>query len=153
MPGSTQTFMLQSSAFSPNQTIPRQYTCDGPGTSPPLTIGNIPLKTQSLTLIVDDPDAPVGTFTHWLLWNIPANTSAIAEGKPPTNAVEGMNDFRQLGYGAPCPPSGTHRYRFKLYALDTELNLPQGAKLKDVERAIRPHVLAESILVGTYSRH
>lgn len=154
MPGtSTQPLALQSSAFAANQPVPQRYSCDGANVSPPLNISNIPSQAQSLALIVDDPDAPRGTFTHWLLWNIPPDTRSIAEGLPPTNAVQGLNDFGLIGYGGPCPPSGTHRYRFKLYALDSDLNLPQGARVKDLERAMRPHVLSESILMGTYHRH
>ena len=149
---STQLLMLQSSAFENNQSIPSRFTCDGANVSPSLHIANAPPKTQAFALIVEDPDAPRGTFTHWLLWNIPADTQTIAEGKPPASAMEGLNDFRQMGYGGPCPPSGTHHYRFKLYAVDSEINLPQGADVKALERAIRPHVLAESILVGTYHR-
>ena len=150
---STKVLSLHSSAFTANQTIPRQFTCDGHNISPPLQISNVPAQAQSLVLIVDDPDAPGGTFTHWLLWNISPDTRAIAEGQAPASAMEGLNDFGQVGYGGPCPPSGSHRYRFKLYALDADLNLPQGARHKDLERAMRPHVLSESILVGIYHRH
>jgi Raf kinase inhibitor-like YbhB/YbcL family protein len=150
---STQVLTLHSSAFAANQPIPTQFSCEGANLSPPLSISHVPAQAKSLALIVDDPDAPRGTFTHWLLWNIPPETNAIAEGQPPAKAEEGLNDFGKLGYGGPCPPSGTHRYRFRLFALDTDLNLPNGAGIVELERALRPHVLAESLLVGTYKRH
>jgi Raf kinase inhibitor-like YbhB/YbcL family protein len=141
---------LESPAFENNQLIPAKYTCDGDDVNPPLTIEGIPEGTKTLALIVDDPDCPTGTWDHWIVWNIPATTSKIAENTVPGS--EGMNDFRRRSYGGPCPPSGTHRYFFKVYALDVKLDLSLTSRKRDVEKAMQGHVLAEGELVGLYRR-
>lgn len=143
---------LASSSFTNNQMIQSKYTCDGENTSPPLTINGIPEKTRSLVLIVDDPDTPVGDWVHWLVWNINPNTGKIAEGEIPSKAIQGVNDFGENKYGGPCPPSGTHRYQFKLYALDTTLDLPNDTKKIDLETALTGHILDQTMLVGTYQK-
>jgi Raf kinase inhibitor-like YbhB/YbcL family protein len=140
---------IKSSAFEHNGLIPRKYTCDGEDVNPPLTIEGIPEGTQSLVLIIDDPDAPMGTWDHWVVWNIPP-MKEIKENTVP--GVEGMNDFRRHSYGGPCPPGGTHRYVFKIYALDAKFNLNANSRKKDLEKAMQGHVLAKGELVGRYSR-
>jgi Raf kinase inhibitor-like YbhB/YbcL family protein len=142
---------ITSSAFQDGANIPSKFTCDGADTSPPLQIADIPSEAKSLALIVDDPDAPSGLFTHWLVWNIPPQTSAVGEGSVP-KGVQGTNDFGKSGYGGPCPPSGAHRYYFKIFALDRELDLPFGAKRGQVDAAIKSHVVAQGELKGRYSR-
>jgi Raf kinase inhibitor-like YbhB/YbcL family protein len=141
---------IKSPAFENNQLIPAKYTCDGDDVNPPLTIEGVPEGTKTLALIVDDPDAPMGTWDHWIVWNIPATTSKIAENTVP--GTEGLNDFRKRSYGGPCPPSGTHRYFFKVYALDVKLDLSPTSRKSAVERAMQGHVLAEGELVGLYRR-
>ena len=136
-----------SSAFEPNSTIPAKYTCDGANVNPPLRFEDVPEATESLVLILDDPDAPTGTFTHWIVWNIEP-VSNIEEDNIP--GVEGINDFKKIGYGGPCPPSGTHRYVFRVYALDKQLELKAGASRKELETAMIGHILAEGELVGKY---
>lgn len=149
---------LTSAAFTEGSPIPAQYTCDGRDVSPPLRWSGAPEGVRSFALIADDPDAPAGTWVHWVLYNLPANTIELPEGIPPTEFVagggrQGRNDFGRLGYGGPCPPRGKpHRYFFKLYALDTMLDLPARATKQDVERAMRGHILAEGQLMGTYQR-
>ncbi len=145
-------FSLHSPAFDRQQQIPRKYTCDGNDINPPLRIEHIPMAAQSLALIVDDPDAPRGTWVHWVLWNIDPSRSEISEGSVPAGAVEGVNDFGNLGYGGPCPPSGTHRYFFRLYALDAAIPLDKGITRKDLEKAMKGHVLGQAELIGLYSR-
>jgi len=140
---------ITSSAFEENALIPTKYTCDGDDVNPPLIIEEMPKETKSLTLIVDDPDAPMGTWDHWIVWNIPP-TSKIDENSVP--GVEGLNDFRKHSYGGPCPPSGTHRYFFKVYALDTKLNLDPNSKKNEVEKAMEDRILAQGELVGLYRR-
>jgi Raf kinase inhibitor-like YbhB/YbcL family protein len=140
-----------SSAFQEGANIPSKFTCDGSDTSPPLQFADVPSGTKSLTLIVDDPDAPSGLFTHWMVWNIPPQTGAIGEGSTP-KGVQGTNGFGKSGYGGPCPPSGTHRYYFKIFALDRELDLPFGAKRGQVDGAMKGHILAEGELMARYSR-
>ena len=135
--------------FESNQLIPAKYTCDGDNVNPPLTIEGVPEGTKSLVLIVDDPDAPAGTFDHWVVWNIPP-TSKIEENTVP--GAEGLSSYRKHAYGGPCPPYGTHRYFFKVYALDTKLDLSANSAKKDVEKAVGSHVLAEGELVGLYRR-
>ncbi len=142
---------LTSTAFVHGTGIPSEFTCDGSDIVPPLTITNVPKNTESLALIMDDPDAPVGTFVHWVVWNIPPDTKEIKKGKEP-NGVQGITDFRKLGYGGPCPPSGTHRYFFKLYAIDTKIDLPQGFKKKDLEKAIEGHIIEKTELMGIYKK-
>ena len=143
---------LSSSAFENNQLIPAKYTCDGENVNPPLVIVDIPEDTQSLVLIVDDPDAPSGAFTHWLVWNIDPQAKEIAEGSVPQNATQGKNDFGKNGWGGPCPPSGTHHYFFKLYALDQKLDLSASADKKDLEKAMQGHILSQTQLIGLYNR-
>jgi Raf kinase inhibitor-like YbhB/YbcL family protein len=140
---------VTSPAFENNKFIPSKYTCDGDDVNPPLIIKGIPEATKSLVLIVDDPDAPMGTWDHWIVWNIPP-TNKIEENSVP--GTEGFNDFRRHSYGGPCPPSGTHRYFFKVYALDTKLNLDSNSRKKDIEKAMKGHILAQGELVGLYRR-
>ena len=143
---------VTSSAFSDGGKIPNKYTCDNSNVSPPLRIENLPKAVKSLALIVDDPDAPGGTWTHWLLWNIDPKATEIREDGVPQNAVQGTSDFGSARYGGPCPPSGQHRYYFKAYALDTVLSLPSSAKKAALEKAMAGHIVAKGSLMGTYSR-
>jgi Raf kinase inhibitor-like YbhB/YbcL family protein len=148
---------VESAAFVDGETIPVQYTCDGQGTSPPLSWAEPPAGTQSLALILDDPDAPVGTFVHWVLFNLPPATRSLPEGVPPGEQAEGglqgTNNANRQGFNGPCPPKGsTHRYFFKIYALDTTLDLQAGASKADVEKAMAGHVLAQGQIVGQYGR-
>lgn len=143
---------LRSSAFENGGDIPSTYTCDEADVSPPLDISDVPEGTAALALVMDDPDAPMGTFDHWIIWNIPADTTQIAEGTEP-EGVQGRTGFGRLGYGGPCPPSGTHRYMFKLYALDDKLDLAEGARKAQLEAAMQGHVLAEALLEGRYRRN
>ena len=145
------TMKITSSAFHEGANIPSKFTCDGSDTSPPLQIEGVPSGAKSLVLIVDDPDAPSGLFTHWLVWNIPPQTGSIAEGSAP-QGVQGANDFGKSGYRGPCPPPGTHRYSFKIFALDRELDLRSGAKRSQVGAAMKGHVIAQGELVGRYAR-
>ncbi len=142
---------ITSSAFQQGGNLPSKFTCDGSDTSPPLQISSIPSNAKSLVLIADDPDAPGGLFTHWLVWNIPPQTNSIAEGSSP-KGVQGANDFGKSGYRGPCPPPGTHRYSFKILALDRELDLRTGAKRAQVDSAMKGHVIAQGELVGRYAR-
>jgi Raf kinase inhibitor-like YbhB/YbcL family protein len=142
---------VTSSAFQEGANIPSKFTCDGADTSPPLQIADIPSEAKSLALVVDDPDAPSGLFTHWTVWNISPQTSTIAEGSSP-KGVQGTNDFGKSAYGGPCPPSGTHRYSIKIFALDRELDLPSGAKRGQLDAAMKGHVVAQGELMGRYSR-
>jgi Raf kinase inhibitor-like YbhB/YbcL family protein len=143
---------ISSPVFGPNQLIPKKYTCDGENINPPLKIEDTPKEAKSLVLIVDDPDAPVGTWDHWLVWNIDPKTEEINENSVPEKAVLGTNDFGKLPYGGPCPPSGSHRYFFKIYALDTILELPQGVKKEALVKAMENRILDQSELIGRYSR-
>lgn len=145
-----QELKIQSPAFEANKPIPKKYSCDGNDINPPLTIEGTPKEAKTLALIVDDPDAPSGTFDHWIVWNIPASTSKIEENTIP--GKEGLNSARHPSYMGPCPPGGTHRYFFKVYALDGELNLGINSKKKDVEKAMQGHIIAKGELVGLYSR-
>jgi hypothetical protein len=145
-------FMIKSPAFASNGFIPARYTCDGGDINPPLEIYNVPAEAKSLALIVDDPDAPIGMWVHWVVWNIDPETREIAEDQVPRNAVQGKNDWKRNSYGGPCPPSGVHRYFFKLYALDTRLNLGIGTTKKDLEKAMHRHILADAELIGLYKR-
>lgn len=151
------TMKLESSAFEANGFIPPKYTCDRDNISPPLHWDEPPAGTHSLALICDDPDAPMGTFVHWVLYDLPPKTRQLAESVPvvaelPAGGVQGKNDFRKSGYGGPCPPSGTHRYFFKLYALDKKLELEPGAAKAQLLKAMEGHVLASAELVGRYAR-
>ncbi len=148
---------LKSSAFEQGGLIPAKYTCDGPDISPPLSWSDPPAGNKSLAFIVDDPDAPSGTWVHWVAWNIPANARSLDEDLPkreslPNGMQQGMTDFRRVGYGGPCPPSGTHRYFFKLYALDTTFNLPSSTSKKELEKAMQGHILKQAELMGKYRR-
>ena len=143
--------LVKSSAFEKNTKIPSKYTCDGDDISPPLTFEGVPKEAKTLVLIVDDPDAPRGTFDHWVVWNIPAFISKIEENNAPSG-IEGLNGAGKAGYFGPCPPSGTHRYFFKVYALDTALSLGANSRKKDVEVAMEGHVLAKGELIGLYRR-
>ena len=152
-------FSLTSSAFAEGAAIPVRHTCDGPDVSPPLAWDGAPAGTKVFALIMDDPDAPAGTWVHWVLYNIPATTSQLPEkvAKVETldlgGARQGRNDFHGPGYGGPCPPPGpAHRYVFKLYALDATLQLRSGAQKHDVEAAMQGHTLDVAQLVGTYAR-
>ncbi|MBI2611769.1 YbhB/YbcL family Raf kinase inhibitor-like protein [Candidatus Gottesmanbacteria bacterium] len=143
---------ITSNAFENNQPIPDKYTCDGNNVNPPLTISEVPDNAKSLVLIMDDPDAPVGTWVHWLVWNIDPKANEIVENGVPQNAVEGTTSFGKAGYGGPCPPSGTHRYFFKLYALDNTLQLSSSFTKEDLEKAMNGHTLDKAELIGFYSR-
>lgn len=151
-------FQLTSSAFQEGGLIPRKYTCDGQDVSPPLRWSKTPDGTRGLALIVDDPDAPVGTWVHWVIVNIPPSLSELPEGIPakdtlPNGARQGLNDFKRIGYGGPCPPPGKpHRYFFKLYALDTMLDVKPKATKAEVLKACKNHILAETQLMGQYGR-
>jgi len=142
---------ITSSAFQQGGNIPSKFSCDGANTNPPLQISDAPREVKSLVLIVDDPDAPSGLFTHWAIWNISPQTTTIAEGSTP-KGVQATNDFGRSGYGGPCPPSGTHRYYFKIFALDRELDLPFGAKRSQLDAAMKGRVIAQGELMGRYSR-
>lgn len=143
---------ISSPAFEHNQLIPAKYTCDGENITPPLSILNVPANAKTLVLIVDDPDAPAGDWVHWLVWNINPATTEINEGKKPEEATEGTTDFGKPGWGGPCPPGGTHRYQFKLYALDKILSLPVTTRKADLQAAMSAHIIDQSILIGMYKR-
>ena len=145
------TMKITSSAFSEGGMIPDKYAKQGQNVNPPLRIAGTPAEAKSLLLIVDDPDAPVGLFTHWLCWNIDSKTTEIAENSVPKGAVQGTNDYPGSGYDGPQPPSGTHRYYFKVYALDQTIDLKAGAKRKEVDAAMKGHVIAEGQLMGRFS--
>ncbi len=149
-----------NSVFHEGSFIPKKYTCEGADINPPLYLAHIPSGAKSMAIIVDDPDAPIGTFTHWIAWNIPP-TEQIPEGIPkignvskPIRMIQGRNDFGRIGYGGPCPPRGhgVHHYHFKVYILDTTLNLPPGASRKELERAMKGHIIQWGELVGLYER-
>ncbi len=155
--GQAMAFELTSSAFAQGETIPVRYTCDGDDVSPPLEWGDPPEGTQSFALANDDPDAPAGIWDHWILFNLPGEARSLPEGVPsdaelPDGSRQGQNSWRRLGYGGPCPPSGTHRYFFKLYALDTTLDLASGANKKQLLQAMEGHILGQAELIGVYSR-
>lgn len=149
---------IKSSAFQNSADIPRKYTCDGTDASPPLRWENTPSGTKVFALIADDPDAPVGTWVHWVIYDLPPETRELAEGVAtsdtlPSGVKQGINDFRNVGYGGPCPPRGpAHRYFFKLYALDAETNLKPRATKQQLLEAIKGHILAEAQLMGRYKR-
>jgi len=149
---------LTSSAFAEGTSIPARYTCDDKNVSPPLKWNGVPPGAKSLVLIADDPDAPAGTWVHWVLYDLPASTTELPEDLPaeqyvPGGAKQGLNDFKKPGYGGPCPPPGkAHRYLFKIYALDEQLGLKPGATKKIVERAMEKHILGNGQLLGTYKR-
>ena len=142
---------ITSSAFHEGGNVPSKFTCEGSDTSPPLQITGVPSGAQSLVLIADDPDAPSGVFTHWLIWNIPPRINSIPESSAP-KGVHGTNDFGKSGYKGPCPPSGVHKYSFKVFALDRELDLRGGAKRTQLDAAMKGHVIAQGELVARYGR-
>ena len=142
---------ITSPAFGEGATIPKTYTCDGGDAIPPLAFSNVPADARTLALVVDDPDAPVGTWDHWVVWNIPASVTGVEEGRTPEGVV-GRNSWKKNSWGGPCPPDREHRYFFKLYALDTTLELDRTASKADLERAMGDHVLAEAVLMGRYDR-
>lgn len=148
---------VTSSAFEPNGLIPSKYTADGADISPSLDWQGVPEEAESIAIIADDPDAPMGTWVHWLVWNIPPEVSGLDEDLPPDAELEngicqGTTDFGQIGYGGPAPPSGTHRYFFKVYALDTKLDLAADSVKTELETAMKGHILDQGELVGKYSR-
>lgn len=143
---------LKSPAFSEGGSIPAVYTCDGANTRPALTISRVPAETKSFAIVMYDPDAPGGTFVHWVAWNIPPDTRDIPEGPLPAPIMEGTNSFQAVGYLGPCPPSGTHRYIWRLYALRTVLSLDNKASRKDLETAINTFVITQTELVGRYTK-
>lgn len=143
---------IKSPVFISNEEIPFKYTCDGENVSPPLFFKDVPGSARHLALVVDDPDAPHGTFTHWIVWNIKPTAIELREGRPPDGSVEGSTSAGDIGYVGPCPPSGMHRYFFKLYALSKELSLEEGADISQFEKAIKNCVIEKAELVGTYSR-
>ncbi len=143
---------ISSPAFKNGELIPSKFTCDGTDVSPALTISNVPPEAKSLALIMDDPDAPGGMWVHWVVWGIDPKTREIAENSVPRGARQGMNDFRKTPYGGPCPPSGTHRYFFKLYALDTLLDPGPNATKTALEKAMKGHVVGQTELMGKYKR-
>ena len=152
-----ETFSISSEAFDEGGTIPVEYTCDGNDMSPPLVFSGIPDDVKSIAVIMDDPDAPGGIWVHWVIYNIPSDTRELAKGMPiagtlPDGSRQGTSDFGKTGYGGPCPPSGTHRYYFKAYALDTVPDLQSGASKAQLENAMQGHVLARSELMGRYGR-
>jgi len=142
---------LTSPAFGQNDRLPQKYTCDGARNNPPLEIKEAPTGTQSMTLIMDDPDASMGTFDHWIAFNIPPETATIAEGQMRPGTM-GRNTAGESNYMPPCPPRGEHHYVFKLYALDVKLNLQPGASKQEIERAMQGHILEQAELIGLYSR-
>jgi Raf kinase inhibitor-like YbhB/YbcL family protein len=155
--GAKMTIDLRSTAFEEGGAIPTRYTCDGTDVSPPLQWGSLPEGTRSLALVAEDPDAPGGTFVHWVIYDLPPGTRRLPEGVPgrqtlPSGAAQGVNGAGGVGYMGPCPPSGTHRYFFRVYALDTELDLGGGATREGLASAMKGHVLAAGRLMGTYRR-
>src|SRR3989442_444678 len=148
---------LTSVAFKDGEPIPRAYTCDGVNISPPLEWSGVPKTAKTIAIVCGDPDAPAGTWVHWVLYNLPADKIGLIENTPateilPGGGLQGTNDFKKIGYGGPCPPSGTHRYFFKLYALDAELSLKSGATKADLEKAMEGHIVSQGRLMGTYRR-
>ncbi len=148
---------ITSSAFEDGGLIPAKYTCDGADISPPLQWDAVPEGTRSIALICDDPDAPMGTWVHWVLFNLPGDAKELAQNIPteetlPNGAKQGVNDFGRVGYGGPCPPGGTHRYFFKIYALDTEVGLQAGADKRQLLKAMEGHILSQGQLIGKYKR-
>jgi hypothetical protein len=148
---------LISTAFSEGRAIPKQYSCDGQDISPPLRWQDVPAGTETFVLIADDPDAPAGTWVHWVIYDIPERARELQENYPKQEvdsdgSKQGVNDFKKIGYGGPCPPGGTHRYYFKLYALDTSLDAEAGLSKNEILKRMENHVLDEAQLMGTYSR-
>ena len=143
---------ISSAAFENNSLIPSKYTCEGQEINPPLEFKDVPEDTKSLALIVDDPDAPMKTWIHWTIWNIDAKTTQILQNSCPKGAIEGVTSFGRTGYGGPCPPSGTHRYFFKLLALDKILDLGSNSYARDIESTIEGHIIQKAELIGLYKK-
>lgn len=148
---------IKSSAFESGEMIPGKYTCDGQDISPPLEWSDFTDTARSFAIISDDPDAPVGTWVHWVYYDIPVDTTNLpenipAENNPTVGGTQGINDFRRIGYGGPCPPGGTHRYFFKIYALDTVLNLNPGLDKKQLLKTMEEHIVDQAELMGRYKR-
>ena len=148
---------IKSSAFDEGGIIPKKYTCDGADVSPTLSWTSVPEETKTIALICDDPDAPMGTWVHWVLFNLPADVKELPENVPSeknldNGTMQGTNDFGKIGYGGPCPPDREHRYIFKLFALDAELELAEGSTKAEVEQAIQGHIIAQAELMGKYER-
>jgi Raf kinase inhibitor-like YbhB/YbcL family protein len=148
---------LTSTAFQDSGMIPKKYTCDGENVSPPLEWSGVPQTTKSLALICEDPDAPGKTWVHWVVFDLPASRTSLPENVPPQETIagggkQGMNDFKKIGYGGPCPPSGTHRYFFKIYAVDAELNLDGQTTKDQLLQAMKDHILGQGELMGRYKR-
>jgi len=155
--GKTMEIIIKSSAFNEGELIPIKYTCDGINVSPPLSWSDSPQGTKSFALISDDPDAPMGTWVHWVIYNIPPDINELPENMPssrilPNGAIQGVTDFGSTGYGGPCPPSGTHRYYFKIYALDTILDLNSEVRKKQLVEAMEDHIIDQGQLMGKYKR-
>lgn len=143
---------LTSSAFGSEEAIPKEFTCDGKGNHPPFAISGVPEAAASLAMIVDDPDAPMGTFTHWVIWNISPKTAGITDGEIPPKSQEGTNSGGSIGFYPPCPPAGSHRYFFTLFALDTTIGLDGKAKKAELENAMKGHIIEQTNLIGSYGR-
>lgn len=143
---------ISSPAFNHNGMIPQKFTCDGDDINPALAFEGVPQGAKSLALIMDDPDAPRGIWVHWVVWNIDPRTTGVRENSVPTGGKQGMNDFRKHDYGGPCPPSGTHRYFFKLYALDTTLELKPNTTKPELEAAMKNHIIGQAEMIGLYKR-
>ncbi|MFH1414302.1 MAG: YbhB/YbcL family Raf kinase inhibitor-like protein [Candidatus Omnitrophota bacterium] len=150
VPGGGGLMQITSPEFKHNQLIPRKFTCQGDDLNPALIIENTPEGSKSLVLIVDDPDAPMGNWDHWIVYDIEPGISRVEENSIP--GKQGMNDFKRLDYGGPCPPSGTHRYFFKIYALDAMLNLEEGVSKEEIEEVMQGHILDKAELVGLYKK-
>jgi hypothetical protein len=148
--GKISLMQITSTAFADNENIPPKYTCDGENINPPLVMSDIPAETKSSVLIINDPDAPAGNWIHWILFNIPSNIIAINENEIPAEALQGQNSFGENNYGGPCPPSGTHKYIFTLYALNNILDLEEGVSENEVKDAMENHILESSQLIGFY---
>ncbi|MFJ5302375.1 YbhB/YbcL family Raf kinase inhibitor-like protein [Streptomyces sp. NPDC088350] len=153
-PSASQRITVTSTAFTENGTVPRRYTCDGEDVSPPLTFAGVPANAGDLVVLLDDPDAPHGTFTHWLMWGVPPQDTRLKAGESPRGAIQGRNGFKKAGYGGPCPPKGAapHRYVLSVYATDRRLTLAGDASPDDVRRALTGHTLASGTLTGRYGR-
>lgn len=150
MPGETkEKLKVQSTAFSNGGQIPSRYTCEGENINPPIEINDLPENTRSVAMIVEDPDAPRGVYDHWIVWNIPPNEIIREDSRP---GISGINSFGNTGYGGPCPPSGSHRYFFKVYALDEELDIESGSDKKRLKEAMKDHILGSGELMGHYQK-
>ncbi|MBM4306010.1 MAG: YbhB/YbcL family Raf kinase inhibitor-like protein [Deltaproteobacteria bacterium] len=145
-------FKISSAAYENNGRIPSTYACDGANINPPLKVENTPKEAKSLALVFDDIDAPRGSYVHWILWNMDPNVKEIKENSVPEGAIQGTNDFKKQNYGGPCPPGRGHKYVFKIYALDTRLDLSPSSTKTDLEKAMKGHILAQSQWIGTYKK-